>query len=122
MMLLGVVRDHLARVTLTLPGLMGAISVEFILDTGFDGDLTLPSSVLRQLDARPLFTSLRALGDGTLVECPVYQIEMEWNDVPRTVDILALEHNPLLGTMLLEGCRLDIDLTENGEVIIELPD
>ena len=122
MMILGVVRDHLARVTLTLPGLMGAISVEFILDTGFDGDLTLPSSDLRQLDARPLFTSLRALGDGTLVECPVYQIEMEWNDLPRTVDILALEHNPLLGTMLLEGCRLDIDLTENGEVIIELPD
>ena len=101
---------------------MGPVTVEFILDTGFEGDLALPSNLLRQLDVQPLFLSLRALGDGTLVEWPVYQIELEWNEVPRTVDILALEHNPLLGTMLLEGCHLDIDLTENGEVVIELPD
>ena len=64
-MILGVVRDHLARVTLTLPGAMGAVAVEFILDTGFDADLTLPSSVLRQLDARPLFTSCSFLRNDT---------------------------------------------------------
>src|SRR5579871_1911150 len=103
-MILGVVRDHLVRVTLTLPGTSGPVSVEFILDTGFEGDLALPANLLRQLDVQPLFLSLRALGDGSLVECSVYQIEMKWNDEPRVVEILALEHNPLLGTLLLEGC------------------
>ena len=121
-MILGIVRDHLARVPLTLPGATEDITIEFILDTGFDGDLTLPANLLRQLDAQPLFLSLRALGDGSLVECPVYQIEMKWNEEVRSVDILALEHNPLLGTMLLDGCHIEIDLTENGEVVIELPD
>ena len=121
-MILGVVRDHLIRVTLTLPGITGPVPCEFILDTGFDGDLALPSNILSQLDVQPLFLSLRALGDGSLVECPVYHIEFKWGEEPRTVEVLALEHNPLLGTMLLDGCHLDIDLTENGEAVIELPD
>jgi len=121
-MILGVVRDHLVRVTLTLPGLAGPVPCEFILDTGFEGDLALPSNILRQLDVQPLFLSLRATGDGSLVECPVYQAELKWGEEPRTAELLALEHNPLLGTMLLEDCHLDIDLTENGEVVIELRD
>ena len=121
-MILGVFRDHFPRVTLLLPGPTDAVAVEFIVDTGFDGDLALPSNILRQLDAQPLFLSLRALGDGTLRECPVYQLAWEWNDEPRTVEVLTLEHNPLLGTMLLEGCHLDVDMTEGGEVVIELPD
>jgi clan AA aspartic protease len=121
-MILGLFRDHLPRVTLVLPGPTGSNAVEFIVDTGFDGDLALPSNILRQLDAQPLFLSLRALGDGTLRECPVYQLAWEWNDEPRIVEVLALEHNPLLGTMLLEGCHLAVELAEGGEVVIELPD
>ena len=120
-MILGVYRDHFPRVTLLLPGTAEPFSVEFILDTGFDGDLALPSNVLRQLDARPLFLSVRALGDGTLLECPVYQLDLDWNEEARTVEIISLEHNPLIGTMLLEGYHLDVDMTEGGEVVIEMP-
>jgi len=118
-MIIGVFRDHFARITLLLPGSAEPFSVEFILDTGFDGDLALPSNILRQLDARPLFMSLRALGDGTLLECPVYQLKLDWDEESRTVEVIALEHNPLLGTMLLEGCHLDMDMSEGGEVVIE---
>jgi clan AA aspartic protease len=121
-MILGVFRDHLPRVTLTQPGRSGSIAVEFILDTGFEGDLSLPSNILRQLDTHLLFLSLRAMGDGSLRECPGYHLAWQWNDEPRTVEILALEHNPLLGTMLLESCHLDVDMAEGGEVVIELPD
>jgi len=120
-MILGVVRDHLIRVILTLPGMSGPVPCEFILDTGFDGDLALPSALLQRLIIQPLFLSLRALGDGSLVECPVYQIVLRWGEAQRTAEVLALEHNPLLGTMLLEGCHLDIDMSENGEAAIELP-
>ena len=42
-MILGYVRDHLPRVTIVLPGLNGDVPVEFIVDTGFDGDISLPS-------------------------------------------------------------------------------
>jgi clan AA aspartic protease len=121
-MILGHFRDHLPRVTLPLPGSTGPLPVLFIVDTGFEGDLALPSNILHQLDTQPLFLSLRALGDGTLRECSVHQLVWEWNDEPRTVEVLVLEHNPLLGTMLLEGCHLAVDMTEGGEVVIELPD
>ena len=102
-MILGVFRDHFPRVTLKLPVDTGHVSVQFILDSGFDGDLALPSKIIRQLDARPMFRSVRALGDGTLLECPVYQLDLDWDDEPRTVEVIVLEHNPLLGTILLDG-------------------
>jgi hypothetical protein len=53
------------------------------------------------------------------LECPVYQLDLDWDEESRTVEVIALEHNPLLGTTLLEGCHLDIDMTEGGEVVIE---
>jgi clan AA aspartic protease len=108
-------------VTLDLPGNELPLTVEFILDTGFDGDLALPSRILGQLNTRPLFRTLRRLGDGSLLECPVYELELEWHDESRTVEVLVLENNPLIGTLLLEGCHIDIDMTEGGEVVIETP-
>jgi hypothetical protein len=76
-MILGEVRDHLPHVTFSPPGPTGPILVRFIVDTVFEGDLALPSDILRQLDAQPLYLSLRAMGDGTLRECPVYQLVLE---------------------------------------------
>jgi clan AA aspartic protease len=120
-MILGRFHDHLPRVTLNVPGRDGLVPVEFIVDTGFEGDMTLPSDILRQLNAQPLFLSVRTLADGTVRECPVYRITIEWNDEPREVEVLALENNPLLGTYLLDGCHLDIEMEEGGEIVIELP-
>lgn len=118
-MILGRVPDALPRVILELPGAAGLLPVEFILDTGFEGDLTLPRSVLQQLDVRPLFLSLRSMADGTLRECPVCQLRMEWSEQVRDVEILCLEHSPLLGMLLLDGWHLSIDLVEGGEVLVE---
>jgi predicted aspartyl protease len=67
-MILGRFRDDLPRITVELAGIAGPVKVEFIVDTGFDGYLTLPPSVLRRLHATPLFETVRALGDGTLRE------------------------------------------------------
>jgi clan AA aspartic protease len=120
-MITGRFHDHFPRVTLDLPGVSGPLSVEFIVDTGFDGDLILPTHFLRQLEAQPLYNTVRSLADGTLRECPVYEIEIEWGEEIRIVEVLGLERNPLLGTTLMEGCQLNIDLTEGGEVNIELP-
>lgn len=33
----------------------------------------------------------------------------------------VLENNPLVGTFLLDGCHLDVEMAEGGEVVIELP-
>ena len=38
-MIAGEYRDHFPRVWLTLPGSTGPVDVEFIVDTGFEGEL-----------------------------------------------------------------------------------
>ena len=39
-MMIGHVRDNFPRLMLTLPGRNGSVNVEFVVDTGFDGELT----------------------------------------------------------------------------------
>ncbi len=43
-------RDGHPRVSLTLPGVDGTMRVEFILDTGFDGDITLLAHIVQRLN------------------------------------------------------------------------
>lgn len=85
-MIVGVFRDHLPRVTLDLPARGQSLAVEFILDTGFDGYLAVPSRLLSRLEASPLYDTLRRLGDGSLVECPAYELELQWGDEIQTVE------------------------------------
>lgn len=44
-MIYGQFRDRFPRVPLDLPGRSGSVLVEFIMDTGFDGAITLPGSL-----------------------------------------------------------------------------
>lgn len=50
-MTIGYVQDNFIRVILMLPAQTGLVPVEFLVDTRFDGELALPSFILRQLDA-----------------------------------------------------------------------
>jgi clan AA aspartic protease len=119
-MILGQCRDYFPRVTITLPAKTGSLPVEFIVDTGFDGHLSLPSRLLAQLDAEPLFVTVRQLADGSFCESTVYRLVLELHETFWTTEVLALEHNPLFGTTLMQGCYISIDMTEGGEVSIEL--
>lgn len=118
-MIYGQFRDRFPRVSLDLPSPNGSVKVEFIVDTGFDGALTLPSAIARQVDARAFGLQTHLLADGSEVDSFVYRITILWNGGPRDVEVLVLENNPLLGTLLLDGCHLDIEATEGGEVLIE---
>ena len=48
--LLGHVRDYAACVLLTLPGEEGELAAERVVDTGFEGDLALPRSLVAKLE------------------------------------------------------------------------
>lgn len=49
-MILGHVRDGFPRIVLDLTGLRGVMRVEFLLDTGFEGELAVPLALMQQLD------------------------------------------------------------------------
>lgn len=118
-MMIGHVRDNLPRLMLSLPGRHGTVNVEFVVDTGFDGELTVPSRLLQELDT--VFTSNHfvLLADSTRRDTPQFQIDLDWNEELRPTEIIALEGRPLLGNLLLYGCQLQIDMTDGGEVVVD---
>jgi clan AA aspartic protease len=95
------------------------LSVEFQIDTGFSGYLSLPPAAVAALGL-PYVEDTRAnLANDQSVLIPVHMGTIVWNDTERTVRILATGRRPLLGTALLDGLYLGVDFTEGGEVKIE---
>ncbi len=81
------------------------LGVECVIDTGFEGALTLPERAVDGL-ALPYLTDLTAnLADNTTIRTAVHLATIVWDGVEKEVAVLVLEGRPLLGTALLEGCR-----------------
>ena len=118
-MIFGCVRGYMPRVSLVLPGMRGPLSVEFIVDTGFEGDLSLPGSLLAQLDAGYVTERSLQMVDGSIIKRLAYLIDLEWGDEIRPTEIMVLENAPLLGAILMDESHLDSDMRTGGEVVIE---
>src|SRR5439155_8736041 len=95
------------------------IEIECVVDTGFEGALTLPPAAVNALGL-PYLTDLNAnLADGTNARTRVYMGRIVWNGTERDVAVLALGRRALLGTALLDGYHLGIDFADAGTVEID---
>lgn len=118
-MMIGEWRDGFPRVMLTLPGLRGPLEIEFIVDTGFEGGLTLPEALVGQLEVSVQERRSIKLAGGIRQRCYSYEIVVEWADEARVVEVLTLEGNPLLGNDLWKEEALRAENTDGGEVFFE---
>ena len=108
----------LVDVTLRLPN-QPDIAIEFVVDTGFEGALTMPRHAIIALGL-PYFERIPSrLADGTRRETEAYIATIMWEGREVEVAVLAMGHRALLGTALLEGKRLCIDFRDGGKVRIE---
>jgi clan AA aspartic protease len=117
--MLGLVRDKFPLLTLSLPGLNGPLALEFIVDTGFEGELALPPSLLRRLEVGLVGDRPILLADGTIVRRSCFEVELEWDAEVRTVEIIELDGNPLLGVELMAESLLQVEMTDGGAVSLE---
>lgn len=119
-MLLGHVRDYAAYVLLTLSGEEGNLTAECVIDTGFEGELALPRTLVAKLERVSGYeTRSLALADGSVRELLICYIEIEWDEEPRSVEVLVTEGRPLLGMVLMDGSYIGIDARSGGEAVIE---
>lgn len=95
------------------------IEIECVVDTGFEGFLTLPSSFVADLGLPYLININANLANNANVETDVYLATIIWNGVERNVAVLAMGRRPLLGTALLEDYHLSVDFCEGGTVLID---
>jgi len=112
-MLLGRFAQGHPRVDLILAG----HSVQFLVDTGFEGELAVPRAVASQLCGAATGTRLRRLADGRRTVLAAYQVDLAWENGERLAEVLALEGEPIVGTQLLEGYPLHAEIIEGGEVM-----
>jgi clan AA aspartic protease len=95
------------------------VEVEFIVDTGFEGFLTLPLDLVVKFDL-PYVAKIQAnLADNSQVATNAHAVKIVWDGIERDVIVLAMGRRPLVGTALLEDCHLSIDFCEGGTVIVD---
>lgn len=95
-MIHGTVVGLQARISITLR-LSGRsdVEVECVVDTGFEGALTLPPAMIATLGL-PYLTQLSAnLANDSNVVTNVYVATVVWNSVERDVAVLAMGRRPL---------------------------
>ena len=118
-MISGTFRDEHPRVTLILPGLQSDFETEFIVDTGFAGDLAMPAHLAEQLDGEFAGLGERRLANGQRLQRRTYEVALDWFAESRRTEVLVLEGDALLGTVLFREYLLQVEAMEGGNVYIE---
>ena len=93
--------------------------INALLDTGFDGYLTLHSDTVARLGLEYAEHIPMILADGEEIEAPAHAGAVKWFGEERSIDVIAMDGLPLLGMRLLAGCKITIRAHPGGEVLIE---
>jgi clan AA aspartic protease len=90
-----------------------------IVDTGFDGFLTLSPVVVAALRLAYHSPVLGTLADGTVVALRQYEAVVSWDGQNRDILVLEADGGPLIGMSLLYGSRVILDVVDGGLVTIQ---
>jgi clan AA aspartic protease len=123
-MLNGIVNAQLEpRLALTIKG-AGSRScvVDAIVDTGFNGFLTLPPEFVAMLGLEWLCRQEGQLADGSVHPFDVYGAVVMWDGTPRTIEVEMVDAQPLIGMSLMSGCDLQMHIADGGSVFISPSD
>ena len=93
--------------------------VDAVIDTGYSGFLTLPPSVVAELELPYVLSSRATLADDTEVGFSVYSVTALWDSSPRRIEADAVGSTPLVGMFLLDRHDLNIEVVDGGHVVIQ---
>ena len=92
--------------------------VEVIVDTGFNGFLTLPPARIATLGLSWLCRQQALLADGSVQVFDVHVASVDWHGRTRLVEVEAADAPPLLGMALMQGSELRIGVSPGGAVVL----
>ena len=95
-----------------------AQQIEAILDTGFSGSLTLPSTTLHSLGLPWRTRGSVVLANGTVDQCDIYTATVMWDGRWRNILVEEADTEPLVGMALLRGHTLSVQIIPGGTVLI----
>lgn len=120
-MMFGVVNNNCEAIIKVAVGRVGSpkITVDAVIDTGFTSFLSLPLSIITELDLTWHYRDFGTLGDGSEVVFELYKASVIWDGQNKIIDVVASDADPLVGMGLLYGFKLQIEAVESGRVTIE---
>lgn len=95
-----------------------AIGFSGVVDTGFNGSLTLPLAVIERFGGKRVGIANVYLADGSKTFSQIFELTILWDGRPLTIEVDAAETEPLIGMALLAGHDLQMRVVPDGEVTI----
>jgi clan AA aspartic protease len=95
-----------------------AVQIDAVIDTGFNGYLTLSTYLIETLKLPWIYRQEGELGDGSTHAFDVHVGTVLWNGTPRIVEVELADTVPLLGMAMLQSQNLNIDVVNGGSVSI----
>jgi clan AA aspartic protease len=119
-MITGIVTaDREAVIRLVVKGPSGqGHEIEAVVDTGFDGWLSLPPSIISVLNLPWRRRGLALLADGSERVFDIYEATVQWHRQARRIAVDSADTAPLVGMALLEGRELKMQVRAGGKLQI----
>ena len=119
-MIKGRIRNHEAIIELAIRGSpQAAQRVEAVIDTGYNGYLTVPGDLTSSLALAFAGHRRGTLADGSTTVLDMYLASVVWHGRQQDVLVAKAAGTPLIGMSLLRGSRMTMDVVDGGDVIIE---
>ena len=120
-MIEGVVNaNYEAVVTLPVLGPAGQTrEVEAVIDTGYNGTLTLPPALVAELALPLVGPSQATLANGVVETFNVHDVAVLWDGMRRDIEADSVGPTPLAGMVLLDSHSLYVEITDGGRVAIQ---
>jgi clan AA aspartic protease len=90
-----------------------------VVDTGFNGWLTLPKEIIVALGVSYEEQTRAVLADGSPAVFDSYYVTVIWDGQPERILVDELDSEPLIGMRLLNGFRFVMEAIDGGPVQIE---
>ncbi len=91
---------------------------EAVVDTGFNGYLTLSSGLVTALGLPRVFRTSVILADGSEAAFDVYRATVQWDGITRQHAYMS-DTVPPVGMRLMDRHRLYIDVENGGRVLVQ---
>ena len=93
--------------------------VEAVIDTGYNGTLTLPPALVAELALPLVGPSQATLANGVVETFNVHDVAVLWDGMRRDIEADAVGPTPLAGMLLLDSHSLYVEITDGGRVAIQ---
>ena len=93
---------------------LGSREIDAIVDTGFNGQLMLPQSIIEELQLKEVGASCYIMADGSSSDAKVYSTTLLWFNQMREVLVVSSDSDlALVGMELLHDAIVTICVAKN---------